>query len=78
MPATAHASVGMTWLLNSAAATDARQCTSKCRPAKAAETSARRHDKTAAERPKDALNDHGSPLFCPLQPPRFGPVEALH
>ena len=31
MPAIAHASVGMTWLLNSAAAIDARQRVSQCR-----------------------------------------------
>ena len=76
--AAAHASVGMTWLLNSAAATAARHHTGQPRHAKATETCPRRHDKSAAGRPKDAPNDHGIPRFCPFQAPCFSPVRALH
>ena len=76
--AAAHASVGMTRLLNSAAATDARQCTSKCHPAKAAEPRPLSSGQAAAGRPEDALTGHGSPRFCPLRASRFGHGRALH
>ena len=78
MPAEAQAYAGKTWLLNSAAATDARQCTSQRRPAKAAETSPLSPGQAAAGRPEDAPTGHGSPPFCPLKAHRFGHVEALH
>ena len=61
-----------------AAATDTRHRAGQRRHGKAAETCPRRQDKTAAERPKDAPTDHGSPRFCPFQAPCLSHCEALH
>ena len=76
--AAAHASEGMTWLLSSAAATDARPRTSQRRPAKSAETRPLSPGQAAAGRPKDAATGHGNPRFRPFQTPCFSPVRALH
>jgi hypothetical protein len=61
-----------------AAAIDARPRTSQPRHDKAAETCPRRHDKSAAGRPKDAPTGHGSPRFYPFLAPCLSHVRALH
>ncbi len=65
--AIAHASVGMTWLLNSAAATDASRRTCPCW-----------HDMAAGTSPKDdllsKLPQQPSQITCPSSRPLSNPI----